>query len=49
MLPSANTNTLACVLREVPTVHTAEYKPILEAIERILAEVGLDEEVCSPR
>ena len=24
--------------------HTAEYKPILEEVERILAEAGLDEE-----
>ena len=33
----------AC-LTKVRTVHTAEYKPILEEVERILAEAGLDEE-----
>ena len=39
-----------CVcLTEVPAVYTAENQPILEEVERILAEAGLDEEVYSPR
>ena len=31
-------------LTEGSNMHTAEYKPILEEVERILAEAGLDEE-----
>ena len=32
-----------------PRIHTAEYKPVLEEVERILAEAGLDEEEIAER
>ena len=39
-----NSLCVALGLTDVSAAHTAEYKPILEEVERILAEAGLDEE-----
>ena len=44
MLLPANTNYSLVPDGSLYYLHTAEYKPILEEVERILAEAGLDEE-----